>query len=1026
MLEFLEFRLDTTNQCLWRRTESGEDERIRLSPRPFALLRYLVEHPGRLVTEDEILGAVWPKVYVQPESVKTQLYEIRRVLRDDPKTPRYIETLPRRGYQFIAPVHEVLTAPVTAQSRSTHAHLVGRERELLELQNHLRTASGGKRQVVFVCGEPGIGKTALVDEFQRQAVLDVPALRMARGQSVEAYGETEAYYPILEALEQLCVGSAAASIVEILAAQAPTWLVQFPALLTERHREILRQEILGATRERMLREIATAFDAIAAETPLLLVLEDLQWVDHSTIDVIAVMARRRAMAKLMLIGTGRPFDMLPPGHPLRALKQDLLVHQLCQKIDLEPLTEDHVAEYLGADSPHGNSPEGLAQLVYRHSGGNPLLMVATLDHLTQRGLIAKEKGRWRVIAPLEEIDVSVPETLRQMLEAQIERLSEKEQLALEAASVQGTTFSASVCAAAINGDVEGYESLYDSMAHRRRMVREVGVQAFPDGRFSARCEFVHALYREVLYRRQPPLRRRKMHRRVGEQLEAAYSPQPSEVAAELAYHFEESSDWPRTIRYLRLAADAAERRYAHQEAIPLLEHALELTRRLPEPQRSATEIETLESLAVAYAAGVDPRAIEAYQTLAAKAAKEGCLDTQVRALLALGIQLSWSNTQRCVEALDQALQLCTNQHDQLRAKTRVTAFARRVAARAWDSTDAAECERALAYLRESCDSLALAPQLVDYGIIPIVSSQYRDAVKCLTEGRAALSEAGGKNPSTDMRYGNAQLLLPYPLMYLGRWGEALRQIDAAVSEMQRNEHYHHIQSMHIVRSHIHLHAMDFRGARDICESAVPLVRDPLPRPAPQAPQPYPTRLRMALIQAGIAEAGLGNYARAQENFAAARVASDSEMAVYDWYWRMLLEAGLTEVSIANGDLSRARADAERFLEVTQTTAERTWQCLAWEANARIALAEGALTRAEECVTKGVATMEGFEVPLAGWRLHATAIVVHQQLGNNELAKHHRDISRETVLRLADSLLPQNRQLRETFLSSKPVALILAS
>src|SRR5208282_5561390 len=162
MIEFLAFRLDTANQCLWRRTEGGEDERIRLSPKPFALLCHLVEHAGRLVTEEEILRAVWPKLYVQPESVKTQLYEIRKVLGDDPKTPRYIETVPRRGYQFIAPVREGPAPALALEPRPIRGPLVGREQALLKLRDHLRIASRGQRQVVIIRGEPGIGKTAVV------------------------------------------------------------------------------------------------------------------------------------------------------------------------------------------------------------------------------------------------------------------------------------------------------------------------------------------------------------------------------------------------------------------------------------------------------------------------------------------------------------------------------------------------------------------------------------------------------------------------------------------------------------------------------------------------------------------------------------------------------------------------------------------------------------------------------------------------------------------------------------------------
>src|SRR3974390_1071930 len=104
MKKFPPFRLDPVNQCLWRRGERAEEERILLTPKGFAMLRYLLEHAGRLVTQNELLEALWPDTFVQPEVLKSHIRDVRSVLGDDPKNPRFIETLPRRGYQFIAPV----------------------------------------------------------------------------------------------------------------------------------------------------------------------------------------------------------------------------------------------------------------------------------------------------------------------------------------------------------------------------------------------------------------------------------------------------------------------------------------------------------------------------------------------------------------------------------------------------------------------------------------------------------------------------------------------------------------------------------------------------------------------------------------------------------------------------------------------------------------------------------------------------------------------------------------------------------
>ncbi len=169
-------------------------------------------------------------------------------------------------------------------------------------------------------------------------------------QSGEDYGGKEAYYPMLEALGGLCRGPGGESVIQTLAAEAPTWLVQFPALVKREQREMLQREILGATRERMLREIGDALETITSAGPLLQVFEDLQWVDYSTLDLISPLARRQVPAKLMLIATKRPVDMVIPEHPLKALKQDLLLHQMCRELTLEPLGEAEVAEYLAAES----------------------------------------------------------------------------------------------------------------------------------------------------------------------------------------------------------------------------------------------------------------------------------------------------------------------------------------------------------------------------------------------------------------------------------------------------------------------------------------------------------------------------------------------------------------------------------------------------------------------------------------------------------------------------------------------------
>jgi DNA-binding winged helix-turn-helix (wHTH) protein len=1031
---FPPFRLDTVNQCFWRRGDTGQEERILLAPKAFALLEYLVEHAGRLVTHDELLEALWPDTVVEPQAVKKHVLAVRSALGDRAKNSLFIETIPTRGYRFIAGVSEIGATSPTVSGTAAPGALVGRGGALEALREMWQHALSGERQIVFITGEPGIGKTALAEEFQRQATVSGQLIRIAHGQCIEGYGSKEAYAPMLEALGQLCRGPQAEPIIQILSTDAPTWLAQLPALLTRERRDMLQREILGATRERMLREIGDASESITAETALLLVFEDLHWVDDSTVDLISALARRRTPAKLMLLATCRPLDAEPAGHPLKALMLDLLIHRWCRKIDLTPLSEAEVEEYLGARSPAGRPPPGLSALVHRHSEGNPLFMVAALEHMAKRSLLTRVDGRWELRVPLGQIEFEVPEDLRHMIEAQLDRLSAQEQSALELASIAGASFSASVISAAADIDSPSLEDLYEELSRRHHIVKWAGTQFLPDGGVTERYEFVHALYRQVLYDRQLPPRRARLHRQIGERLAALYAQRMEDVVPELAYHFEQAADWPRAIDYLRQAAQIAGRRHADRQADAMLARALELVSHLPEAQRARTEPQLLAILAAHRWATFDMRAIENYETLAARAADYGLIDVQARALLDLSYFVSLTSAERCLQAAQRALRLSAEQAPAMRTHTRAACAFRRLLVSGWNAQDALEFQAGLAELGTSKGLPALASDLVDdssykehalnsLSLIRWMSGEYREARRLALEVRAK-GLAPGANPNSRVEYEFSGTLSPLNLLFLGEWGEALKEFAAAMAEAQKNANDHYILWLRLDQAWLYLHALDFRSVLEICRSVLVLLRAPALRTAPGQPIGYPGELRRALICSGSASAAVGDYARALEDLSTAGSDMDRQKVRFDWYWRMPLAAGLTELWLAKGDRVRARLEAERFLEMSLATEERTWQGLAWEINARVALANRDEARARDCIARGVSTVQGFEVPLAAWKVHATAAHIEEESGYLESARLHRDVSGATIMRLANSL-PEQEPLRKIFLSAPAVARVLS-
>jgi predicted ATPase len=346
--------------------------------------------------------------------------------------------------------------------------------------------------------------------------------------------------------------------------------------------EAVRRRVEGATRERMLREFADAVEALTATRPLLLVLEDLQWSDPSTLDLISSLARRRAPARLLVIGTYRPAEVAGRAHPLAAIKQDLQVHGQCVELALPALDAAEVEDYLAARFPRQQLPLHLGRSIHQATEGNPLFVVNLVDDWTARGVLVERDEGWMLDAPLAAVRTGVPDTLRQMIERQLDRLTPEVRRMLEAASAVGSEFSTAAVAAALEEREEPVDEWCEDLAGRELFLRPRGIDAAAAGAIAGRYEFRHALYRQVLYERMSATRRVRLHRRIGEWQEGVYGALVHEHAAELAVHFEEGHDPARAVHHLDAAAKNAMRKQAYQEAAALLGRALDLLAGLPQ------------------------------------------------------------------------------------------------------------------------------------------------------------------------------------------------------------------------------------------------------------------------------------------------------------------------------------------------------------------------------------------------------------------------------------------------------------
>ena len=625
------FRFDRASGRLWR----GSEE-VALRPKAAAVLSALVARSGAVVSKRDLMREVWPDGFVGDAALAVCVTELRRAFGDEARCPRYVANVPRRGYRLVA---EVSLAP--PQAAAPPRPFVGRRRELAVLRGWWDGALSGSRRAGFVAAQAGVGKTALADAF----AAGVHDGLVGRGECVGQFGPGEPYLPVLDALAGLCGGPGGGLVRDALDRYAPSWLLALPGLLDPAEQAALLARAVGAGQQRMLREFADAVEAVTAQRPLLLVLEDLQDADEATTGLIGYLARRRAPARLLLLGTYRPAELAARAHPLRSVLQDLRAAGRCDHLMLELWPAADTAAYLRARlAPRPPSRE-LAAAVHERTEGNALFAVALTDALLAGDLLVTGgDGTARARDRLDAL--GIPDQVRLMLDRQVESLDEADRALLAVAAAAGAEFTAEAVAAGLpqpggsGMPTAEVEQRCDELARLGAVVVPAGTASWPDGTVTARYRFAHAMYREVLYGRLAgPARRAQVHRGIGARLAAGYAGRPAEVAGELAMHFEQGLDYPAAVAHRCAAAETALARSAYPETRRHARRALDLLERIPgRAQRAPLELRARRALAVAAAASWgwrDPQTRENCARLRDLAARQQDAGALATALLGL-------------------------------------------------------------------------------------------------------------------------------------------------------------------------------------------------------------------------------------------------------------------------------------------------------------------------------------------------------------------------------------------------------
>jgi len=454
--------------------------------------------------------------------------------------------------------------------------IVGRVSELSRLQSYWSTALAGTRQVVFVSGTIGVGKTALVRTFLEH--LDPSWI--IQGDAVEPFGTVEPYLPVLEGIARLVRSSRNQRPVGILAKYAPSWVIHipdFPGLHS------IAAESKPDRPDRMVREIIDAVESLSHDKPVVLFLEDLHWADRSTIEFVERLARRPDRARILVIGTHRFEEWTDQPPPLIRARHDLRAHGLCHQLAVPPFSPEEVVEHLKRRGAWADI-YSVAQQFHQWTAGVPLFLNILVDDLVETGRLTQVDGAWRLSVSADQNAPPIAPTIRVLIESSLGRLTSDEQRVLEAASASGQAFFDAVVAAAMRVDLRQVEPMFESLAERYQFIKRESSDETLGSVVTAKYSFLHSLYQHVIYNRLSPSSRADFHREMGQFLESVYCSGRSDLAPELAMHFERSRDFQRAALYFEAAAAMALERGASHEALISAQRALDQLANLPECQ----------------------------------------------------------------------------------------------------------------------------------------------------------------------------------------------------------------------------------------------------------------------------------------------------------------------------------------------------------------------------------------------------------------------------------------------------------
>ena len=1026
--EFGSFRLEVNERRLLRNKQP-----VVLRAKVFDTLVALVANHGRLVTKDTLMRAVWPDAVVEEGNLAHNVTVLRKALGDRDSGQLHVETVPGKGYRFVANVRLVVDqdsvalkatpesddspsaatpweerleaaraalvrkCAAGAGGRTFNRHVVGRTRELAELVSGLESACSGQAQVFCVTGEPGIGKSTLVEQFLAEGSSGGVDFALAVGRCSERLGESEAYLPILDALENLLAGPWGAECGELMKLIAPTWYVQVAPLWASAEPSFagVVSDAKAASRERMKRELAAFLEEIARAVPVVLFLDDLHWADASTTELLAYLSRKLVSARLLIVVAYRSSDLTLAGHPFIALRQELQRQNLCRELPMGLLRPEDIERYLRLEFPSHNLPPELPGFIHHRTEGNPLFVTELIRQFREKDSSEMSIG---------SLERDLPESLRSMIDRRVNRLNEDELKLLAAAAVQGQEFDSRIIADVLELDAAVVEERLSRLDRVHSFVRQLQEKGFPDSSISLSYSFVHILYQHAIEETLTPSRRVALSKASAQALLSRHETQPAAVASRLAMLFEMARDFEQAADFFIAAAANAARLYANEEAVILSRRAIANAEKLQGKAchaRVAAAASQLGQLRMVLSRFHDAAA--AFEQAENAAQTAGDVEAQVNAICAGALSQFYQRRMELTRDMaGRALSIAQEAKSELGTASAEAVLG--LVRLCFGATEEAEArfQRSVPVLIQHTPPPHALEAITFAGLLQAWRLEYASSHRTTAwTMRQALEQGLSYHIILNL------FVRGMALFNEGRLSEGIRDLREGMRLAEKNGERFWLSRFPNTLGWVHRELHDFETALRLDTEGAQVAREN----GYAKPEAYShVNLAQDYMAAGETAPVLEHLNRAMELF--------GEDVWFRWRYNMRAKAELARYWLLQGDTGQARHYAVESLAIAEPRNVRKHLAWAHRILGDVAMAEEQLSEARAEYEASVSLLDRHHCPLIEWRVLLAAAEAASAGHDTAAAEQYRGRSRQIIHALADSLTEE--KLRRQFLGSEAI------